>query len=234
MLKLLTLALLGIAGIGYSQEIPDGVKKYMYQLQHDPTVEYGFDYAKMRRYIDQKVQFQEWFVGLPAQFYELNIKKLETATTDTKFEDLIEPTNRWIIPIKTKSEGWIYHALVKVDGERFTPGGCGQGVIRGWDDVRKKFPEESGVIPIFIDYPFGLLYFPQIKNGKNIFHIKHPKWDDLMSRMTSNSLDSLDEGRKIIPLLQDKVRVYKGQRKESDRQFENHPANSMDTTGGKE
>lgn len=56
--KLLTLALLGIlgmAGLGYSQEIPDGVKKYMYQLQHDPTVESGFDTAKIWRFIDRNV-----------------------------------------------------------------------------------------------------------------------------------------------------------------------------------
>ena len=48
---LLTFALMGlfgIASIGYSQEIPKGLKEYIHQLQNDPAAEYGYNYAKER------------------------------------------------------------------------------------------------------------------------------------------------------------------------------------------
>ena len=229
MKRLLTLALLGIlgvAGLSYSQVIPDGVKICMRQLQNDPTVKNGFDFAKEWRFIDQNIQFQDWYVGLPIQYYVFAMD-FEKATKDTRFEDLIKPTNRWLFPIKTKSDGWIYHVLVEIDGERFTPFGCGQGVPRGWDDIRTKFPEKTGVIPGFIDYPWMLFYFPHIKNGKNIFHIKIPKIDDIMSRMTSKSLDSLDDGKTIISLLKETMKEYR-----KAGAIVDDTSISKDTTGG--
>jgi hypothetical protein len=230
MRRFLTFALLGILGVAsysYSQDIPFGVKEYMRQLQNDPNVEYGYNSAKKWRFIDQNVQFQDWHVGLPAQYNELTARDIEMATKRTKFEDLIRPTNRWFIPIRTKGDGWVYHALVKVDGDRFTPIGCGQGVIRGWDDIRKKFPEESGVIPIFIDYPYLLVYFPHLTNEKKIFHITIPKWNDSMSKATSKSLDYLDDGKTIIPLLKAKIKSYK-----EGKEITDNPNNSKDTSGG--
>lgn len=230
------MGLLGIASIGYSQEIPDGVKKYMDQLQNDPTVKYGFDWAKQWRFVDQNVQFQDWYVGSPFQFYDLPIKEIEIATKDSKFEDLIKPTNRWLIPIKIKNYGYVYHVLVKVDGEGFKPIGCGEGVLgKRWNDVRRRFPEESGVIPIFIDNPYSLLYFPHKKNGKNIFHVRNTKWNDAMSKTTSKSIDELDDGKTIIPLLKDKIKRYKEQRKVLDqrkREYKKHLEDSEDKSGG--
>ena len=239
MKRLLTLALLGILGVaafGHSQEIPNGVKEYMYQLQHDPTVEYGFDEAKKWRFIDQNVQFQDWYVGLPFQFFDLNVEKLEAATMDTKFEDLVEPSNRWCIPIRINNDGYIYHVLAKVDGEGFKPGGCGEGVLnRTWDEVRKKFPEESGIIPMY-NYAFHLLYFPNKKDGKNLFHLSPPSRADSISKVTSKSLDNLDDGKTIIPLLEDIYKMHEGYRKRLERlRKENgkNPDNFNDTSGGK-
>lgn len=240
MKKLLTLALLGIlgaAGFSYSQEIPDGVKKYMYQLQHDPTVAYGFDTAKAWRFIDQDVQFKDWYVGLPFQFFDLNIVKLETDTMDSRFEDLMEPTDRWCIPVKINNDGYAYNVLVNVDKDGFIPSGCGEGVIgnKTWDEFRKKFPEESAIIPMF-NYTFGLLYFPHKKDGKNIFHVRPPTWDDPMSKATSKSLDNPDDGKKVVALLKERMRSYREQQKESGQQkrkFMKLPASLRDTVGGK-
>lgn len=228
MKSILILALLGILGVAhlsYSQDIPDAVKEYMRQLQNDSTVENGFDYAKMQRYIDQNDQFQDWFVGLPIQFYELAMD-FEKTTEDTKFEEIIKPTNKWLIPIKTKSAGWIYHVLVTVDGNRYTPYGCGQGVPRGWDDIRKKFPEKTGVIPGFIEYPWMLFYFPHIKDGKNIFHAKIPNVDGILSTKTSKSLDNLDDGKTIISLLKEQMKEYR-----KAGAIVNDPSNSKNTSG---
>lgn len=229
MKRLITLALLGIlgvAGLSYSQDIPVGVKEYMYKLQHDPAVEYGFDYAKKWRFIDQNIQSQDWYVGLPIQFYEFSMD-FEKATKDTRFEEIIKPTNRWLIPIKTKSDGWVYHALVEVDGNRFTPYGCGQGVPRGWDDIRKKFPEKTGVIPGFFEYPWMLFYFPHIKNGKNIFHAKIPNVGGILSTMASKSLDSLDDGKTIISLLKEEMKEWR-----KAGAIVDDPSISKDTSGG--
>jgi hypothetical protein len=239
MKRLLTFALLGIlgvAGLSYSQEIPDGVKEFMNQLQNDPTTKYGFDEAKKMKFIDQNVQFQDWYVGLPFQFYNLNIENLETATIDTKFEDLIKPLNKWCIPIKVK-ENYVYHVFVEVDKERFNPYGCGEDVIgfKTWDKVRINFPEESGIMPIFIAYPYQLLIFPHKKDGKNIFYARNPKWDDFMSRATSKSLNNLDDAKTIIPLLQDNIKNYKEQRKVLDQQkkeFKKNHENSANMSGG--
>jgi len=231
------MGLLGIASIGYSQEIPDGVKKYMHQLQNDPEVEFGFNSAKEWGFIDSDVPFEDWFVGLPFQYYDLTLESIEMATKDSNFEDLINPTNKWCIPVKINGYGYAYHVLVKVKEEMFKPAGCGEGVLgKRWNEVRRKFPEQSGVVPGYIEYPHDLLYFPHIKNGKNIFHVTNPKWDTPMSRATSKSLDSLDDGNTIIPLLKDKIKRYKEQRKELDqrkREYKQRLEKSQDKSGGK-
>ena len=171
MKRILTLALLGIlgvAGLSYSQDIPDGVKEYMRQLQNDPTVENGFDFAKKWSFLDQNVQFQDWYVGLPIQFYEFAMD-FEKATKDTRFEELIKPTNRWLIPIKTKSDGWVYHALVKVDGNRFTPYGCGQGVPRGWDDIRKEISRKNRRYSWIFRISLDVILFPTHQEWQEYF-----------------------------------------------------------------
>jgi len=237
MFRVLTIILLGIwgmTGIGYSQEIPDGVKEYMDILQNDPTVEYGFNSAKEWSIIDQDVQFTDWYVGLPFRLYNLSMQSIEMATEDSKFEDLIRPTNRWCIPVKINGLGYTCHVMVTVEGK---PIGCGQNVlVQGWDDVRKKFPEESGIVPGFVDYPYYLLYFPHIKNGRNIFHAAIPGWNDPMSKATSKSLDSLDDGNTIIPLLKDKVKSYREQSEALDqqkREYRKQIENSQDKSGGR-
>jgi len=229
------LGLLGIASSGYSREIPDGVKEYMEQLQNDPSVEFGFEYAKMRAYLESGVQFKDWHVGLPFQYYDLPVEAIENADEESEFEDLMEPTNRWCIPIRVDGYGYAYHVLVEVNGKMFRPYGCGGGVFKGWDKVREKFPEESGVIPMFAPSPFALLYFPDIEGPKKIFHVRPSKWDDPMSKATSNSLDSLDEARTIVPLLKDKLKRYREQRKRMDqrkREYKEHLENHEDESGG--
>lgn len=237
---LLTFALMGlfgIASIGYSQEIPKGLKEYIHQLQNDPAAEYGYNYAKERGYIAVDVQFTDWYVGLPFQFYVLPMETIEMATGESNFDDLIRPTNKWCIPVKINGLGYTYHALVKSEGEMFRPSGCGEGVfVPGWDAIRRKFPEESSVVPVFVDYPYNLVYFPHIKNGRNIFHATSPKWDDPMSKATSKSLDSLDDGNTIIPLLKNKIKRYKEQRKELDKQkseYKQQLDKSQNKSGGK-
>lgn len=127
--------------------------------------------------------------------------------------------------------------MVKVDNGGFKPIGCGEDVIgyNTWDKVRKEFPEESGIRPIYIDYPFQLLYFPHKANGKNIFHARNPKWADSMSSITSKSLNNLDDEKTIVPLLKEKMRSYRAHRKKLDQQkkdFKKHPDNCKDITGG--
>lgn len=236
MIKKLALALigvLGIVGIGSTQEIPKCLKDYIVQLQKDSNINYGFNYSKERKYISKDDNFQDWFVGLPFQFYDLNVSKLDTANESTKFKDLIEPTNDWCIPIKIKNN-YIYHILVEIDKDNIKPFGCGEDVIgfKTWDKVRKEFPEVSGISPVYIDYPYQLLFFPNNKKEKNIFHARNLRWNDPMSNATSKDLNKLDDAQTIIPLLKDKIKAYKEQEKEMERLKKEFQNKRKDSSGG--
>jgi len=234
MMRLLTLVLLGIlgmAGIGHSQEIPEGMKKIMEQLQTDTAAKYGFNYAKMRRYIKMDVQFKDWFVGLPIEFYQLNGDTLDKADTNNKVTELIESTNMWHIPIRINGH-YIYHVKVFIENNKFKSIGCGQDVIgfHIWDKVREKYPEESGVRPVVIDLMEGnFIHFPNKKDGKSLFCSRNPKWNDELSKITSKSLDNLDDEKIIIKFWKD----YWEKNREKRRKFhEKHPDLFKDNSGG--
>jgi len=223
MKKLIILALLGvfvITGFSYSQELPDGVKKIMDQLQNDPDADFGFNDAKKSGFINKNVLFQNWFVGLPLQLCNLDWNKIDSFSDSSNFRDLIEPINYWRIPVKINNKSYEYCIEVKKDNENsFRSFGSMEGPLwfpklKIWDKFRKKFPEESGIVPYFSDIPLGILYIPQVKNGKNIFKVKNSTWSDPISKATSNSFDSLDDAKTIIPLLKNKIKEY---RKDSKR-----------------
>ena len=235
MLRVLTIILLGVwgmTGIGYSQEIPDGMKKIMERLQTDPTVEYGFDSAKKYRFIGSDVQFKDWFVGLPIEFYKLNSEALEKADTNSEIMELIVSANIWRIPIRVNGH-YIYHVMVFDENNNFKSYGCGENVIGFgyWDMVRKIYPEESGVRPIVIGLVRNkFIHFPHKKDGKSLFCSRNPTWNDDLSKITSKSLDELDDDAKIIKYW--KENSIKN--RENRRIFrEKHPGLFRDDSGGK-
>jgi len=234
-MRLLTLVLLGIlgmAGTGYSQEIPEGMKKIMEQLQIDPKAESGFDYAKESMFIGSDVQFKDWFVGLPIEFYRLNDVALDKAETSNKVTELIVSTNMWRIPIRINGY-YIYHVKVFLENNKYKSIGCGEGVIgfHAWDTLRKKYPEESGVRPIVIDLREGnFIHFPNKKDGKSLFCSRNPKWNDELSKITSKSLDDMDDDVKIIKYWKDNWAKNKERRRKF---FEKNPDLFKDTSGGK-
>lgn len=234
MIRLLTLTLLGIlgmAGIGYSQDIPDGMKKIMEQLQTDPKAEFGFNYAKGQRFIGSDVQFEDWFVGLPIEFYKLNGEALEKADSNNEIMELIVSTNTWRIPIRINGH-YIYHVMVVDENNKYRSFGCGEEVIgfKTWDKVREKYPEEAGVRPIVIALREGdFIHFPNKKDGKSLFCSRNPKWNDDLSRITSKSLDDLDDDMKIIRYWKDNW----VKNRENRRKFrEKHPDLFRDKSGG--
>jgi hypothetical protein len=231
---LLTFALLGIFGIAsisYSQEIPEGLKEIMEQLQTDPATEYGFDYAKKRGYIGVDVQFSDWHIGLPIEFYKLKGEKLEGATQNSQIENLIETSNIWRIPVRIKSDGYMYHVMVFCENNEFKAVGCGESVLgfRAWDRVRQRYPEESGVRPVVIGMKHKFIFFPDKKDSKKLYYVKNPKWNDELSRITSNSLDSLDDSKKIITYWKKEWEDNKEKRRKF---FEKHPDIFKNKAGG--
>ena len=235
MLRVLTIILLGVwgmTGIGYSQEIPDGMKKIMEQLQTDPKAESGFDYAKMRGYIGSDVRFEDWFVGLPIEFYKLNGEALEKADDSSTVSTLIVPTGMWYTPVRVSGK-YIYHVKVFHENNNFTTCGCGEEIIgfHTWDKVREKYPEGSGARPVVIALREGnFIHFPHKKDGKSLFCSRNPKWNDDLSKITSKSLDELDDDAKIIKYW--KENSIKN--KENRRIFrEKHPDLFRDDSGGK-
>ena len=235
MTRLLTLALLGILGIasiGYSQEIPDGMKKIMEQLQTDPKADYGFNFAKEQRFIESDVQFKDWFVGLPIEFYKLNGEALEKADGNSAISTLIAPTGIWYVPVRISGK-YIYYTEVFVENNKFKSIGCGDKVLgfHYWDKVREKYPEESGIRPIVIGLVGNkFIYFPNNKDGKSLFCARNPKWNDELSKITSKSLDELDDNAKIIRYWKDDWE----KNKENRRKFlEKNPDLFKDNSGGK-
>lgn len=202
-LYILTIALsvfFGVTGVIYSQEIPGDVRKIMEQLQTDSLAEYGFNFAKKYRFINSDVGFKDWFVGLPIEFYELNGDALEKAELNSDIMSLIISYNIWRIPIRIHGE-YAYYVEVFGENGEFRSGGAGEKVLdfQIWDRIRDKFPEESGIRPIVIGWAFGkFIHFPNKKDGKSLFYVRNPKWDGDLSKITSKSLDSLDEDKKII------------------------------------
>ncbi len=231
-LTIILLGILGMTGIGYSQEIPDGMKKIMEQLQTDPKANSGFDYAKMRGYIDSDVQFKDWFVGLPIEFYKLNGEALEKADDSSTVSTLIVPTGMWYIPVRVSGK-YIYHVKVFYENNTFTTCGCGEKILgfHTWDKVRGKYPEESGVRPVVIALREGdFIHFPHKKDGKSLFCSRNPKWNDDLSKITSKSLDELDDDAKIIKYWKEEWI----KNREKRRIFrEKHPDLFRDDSGGK-
>jgi len=231
LLILVLLGILGMAGTGHSQEIPEGMKKIMEQLQTDPKAESGFDYAKKARFIGSDVQFKDWFVGLPIEFYKFDGEALEKADTNNKIMELIVSTNIWRIPIRVNGH-YLYNVKVFGENNKYKSIGCGEGVIgfHTWDTLRKKYPEESGVRPIVIgEVGDKFIYFPDKKDGKSLFCARNPKWNDNLSKITSKSLDNLDSNAKMI-------RYWKAEwdkNKESYRAFlKKNPGLFRDNSGG--
>jgi len=231
LLILVLLGILGMAGTGHSQEIPEGMKKIMEQLQTDSTADYGFNFAKEQRFIKSDVQFKDWFVGLPIEFYQLNGDALDKTETSNKVTELIVSTNMWRIPIRINGY-YIYHVKVFLENNKYKSIGCGEGVIgfHAWDTLRKKYPEESGVRPIVINLQVGnFIHFPNKKDGKSLFYVRNPKWNDTLSKTASTSLDNLDDEKMIIKFWKDD---WEKNREKRRKFHEKHPDLFKDNSGG--
>ncbi len=226
------MGLLGIANISYSQEIPKGLKEIMDQLQTDPKAAYGFNFAKELRFINPDLEFKDWFVGLPIEFFKLNGEALENADENSAISTLIVPTGIWYVPVRINKK-YIYYIEVFGENSKFKSIGCGDKVLgfHYWDKVREKYPEESGIRPIVIGLVGDkFIYFPDKKDGKSLFHVRNPKWNDELSKITSKSLDELDDNAKIIRYWKDDWE----KNKENRRKFlEKNPDLFKDNSGGK-
>jgi hypothetical protein len=224
------MGLWGIANIGYSQEIPDGLKGIMEQLQNDPDVAYGFNFAKKHGFIDHDVAFDRWSIGTPIEIFKLNGNALENADEESEIDDVIEPNDTWIIPILIDMV-YIYKVKVLYENGNYKTYGCGEGVLgfHTWDKVRQKYPEDSGVRPVVIGMKHKFIYFPDKKGSKKLFYVKNPKWNDELSRITSNSLDSLDDSKTIINYLKKERKANKEKRRKF---FEKNPDIFKNKSGG--
>lgn len=192
-------ALLGFAGLGYSCEIPEGVKKLVEQFKTDPEIKYGINHAKKRRYIEHNVKPEDIHIGLPIEHYRINYNRDSIDINNVNIRSVITPTDIWYIPFRVENK-YSYHVKVFYLNGKYLARGCGEGVIdrHTWNKVRKKYPESTGITPIYIEAGRKkLLHFPNEKPN-NIFYVRSAKFRDSLSLMSSQSLDSLDDIKTVL------------------------------------
>jgi hypothetical protein len=124
---------------------------------------------------------------------------IEKADDSSTINELIIPTHEWYIPIRVKGK-YLYHVKVINENGMYRVIGCGESVLGFdvWDKVREKYPEESNVRPIVIGSKDQFVYFPNNNDRNKVFYVRNPKWNSGLSKMTSKSIDSLDDESKII------------------------------------
>lgn len=225
------LGLLGIASIGYSREIPDGLEEIMEQLQTDPNVKYGLESAKKWRFVAENVNLKQFRVGLPVEVYTFDYKVFDTCDANIDLEKLIKRENMWHIPVKVRGK-YTYSVQVRKKGDSIYTFGCGAAVIgcRGdWDKIRRKYPEHTGIRPVLIrDGQHKYLHFPS-KKPNNLLYLRPDSYTDSLSLIASKSVDSLDDASTILKY---RKKEWEQNREKRERFFKEHPG-VFNKRGGK-
>ena len=182
-----------------AQEIPLEVQRIMDNYKKDSTAEWGFKDAQKFLELDKSIKSCEITVGSPFQVFHILVDSLEKAPDTVPVMSIVKPGN-WHIPISVDGK-YVYGLVVSNYGHPWQIVGMGGFLLKQWQDLRKKWPETSGVNPIVVK--FGktcFLHFPQ-KGSRNLFYLRPGYEDDSLAIIASNSLDTLDDSRTIFNYL---------------------------------
>ncbi len=178
MLKKIITIILTLSGtlvFGLPEDIPDdvpeGVVEIMREIETNPDFHYGLNHYQSYEWVDKDIKISDISVGLPIEEYSFN-SKLETGSLDAEISEVIISKNTCRIPV-FYGEKIIFHVDVYNDNGNWVAIGGGKG---GYDDIWKTLKENfsnwKSKRPLYVDI-LGQrhLYFPDIKNSRNIIYI---------------------------------------------------------------
>ena len=196
----------GMAGPSHAREVPEGVQRIIDSLLADSTMEHGLASAQKWLLVDSSVELGEIEAGTPIEQYHVRYELLDTCDPNAPLMELLEPSNMWYVPIRANGRYLYFVEVYKKKGAWQTIG-AGEGDWGIWTELRKTYPESTGINPVLVTYgPRRFLHFPQ-KGKRNLFNVVHLndspnnsrryREDSVFSRM-SYSLDSLDDSRPVV------------------------------------
>jgi hypothetical protein len=232
--KILLMLLLtaGMADWSHAQQVPKEVQKMIDGYTQDSTSHFGLKAAQRSLGVDRSLQSTDIQVGQPVEVYNIRESALDTCGDDLPLRELLVPANTWTFAVKAHGK-YIYDLDIakRKDGTWFWVGAGELKPDNWWQKLRKTYPDSSGINPILIDYEgFKYLYFPQ-KSTHNFFFIKYGNEQFPFAWNTSNSMDSLDDGKILVPRLKQN---WKNGQSYRDAYNKKHPGtfNNKSTEGG--
>jgi len=190
--------IVGMASWCYAQNAPKEVMEIMKNYVKDSTAEFGFVSAKKWLLLGDSINAADIEVGIPIQQFVVKYSMLHTCSDSIPFNELLEPEDLWIIPIRAKGR-WLYEVtLSKASGTwRFSkmndllPDNM-------WKQLRSAYPESTGISPVLIvDGLSKYLYFSQ-KGSRKIFYVRPGFQNDSLENVTPGSLNTLADSKQLV------------------------------------
>jgi len=192
------LFLAGIASWCYAQKAPKEVMEIMKNYVKDSTAEDGFLSAKQWLKNVESISAADIEVGEPIQEYRVKYNMLDSCSDTISFNELIEPRDYWIFPIRAK-ERYLYEVMVsKYNSVWHISGRAELPTDNMWEQFRLAYPESTGINPVLvIDGLSQYFYFKQ-KGPRKIFYIRPGFQNDSIEMVTPGSIQALDDSKKLI------------------------------------
>jgi hypothetical protein len=205
-----------MAGMGYTQEIPQEVKTFLENYLKNATersnAEKGLDFARRSDPSNEWIktlQVKDLSVGKVLEAYKF--KRIDfTAYPDTvPFSEIIEPSGHWHVLIMGQNKPLYELTLHNSNGilKYVGRGSIGSTKEKIWDPLLKTYPESTGINPVLVSTRGGgfllyhgdcFLYFKQ-KGPRKVYYIRTsgPETGSL-SKLFSSSMGTLDDSRKYV------------------------------------
>jgi len=207
------LFVIAIGSTGYGQimpkNMPENVKRFLENYAADSTAKRGPIYARNAgRFNKDSVQIKDLKVGRVLEIYQLKHLFLNDIPDTIPFSEIIEPTGYWFVLITAHGKP-LYQLLL--DNTEMEPNFVGMSSLppgnpiwNMWKQLLKVYPESTGINPVFFSrYGFTvgvrerILYFEQ-KGPRKIHHVRLGIPNDPIAALLPNSMENLDDSRKLI------------------------------------
>jgi hypothetical protein len=197
--------MIGVAGVGHTQEVPKEIERFLENYTKDSMVEGGPLYAKKSRFLSDTVKIKDVRVGRVLQGYKFKHIFLDEYPDTVAFSEIIEPSGRWfvLITVRDKPAYELWLRLDKITGKTIYVGMAeisSDGNV--WEALAKAYPASTGINPIYIpmfNNPY-LLYFKQLGPRKLCYYSDGVK-DERLAGLLPGSIGKLGDSRRYVEYL---------------------------------
>jgi hypothetical protein len=224
MLYLLLIVCTCIYKPGVSNPVPEKLRALIITYTKDSTTAFGFEGFKSNNEVEKPLIFNDIRVGSPVEVYYIVNDKLEKLPDSMPVEAFIVPTGRWKAPIYYKGRCAYFISTCQKEQSWIFCGAECCAIAKEWDKMRKAWPENSGIIPVLIEFGvYTALYFPQ-KGKHNLTFM----FGDNDAVRASTNYAILDDSKKGLSQL----KKYWETSKKGLRENPPPKENSIDVKGG--